>query len=229
MALKSRSSATLEPLRDLKFKQIKKIKTMRKIKYCVVTGAKNIRNKEVVAEAFDFGVLPEGYAMPPKTPGVFDEVWQPRNMRDIFTGNAIDHIGTRPDEIYYFPHRIVSCLSSPTYVLGRTFTWGGDNYANSSESKVNYYNPVGLDCNFLPPSFRSGLLFLVDQKTFDANPTRMDLVIEGPELQTNIFPDGKAVEWLIGREEEQIPCLYGVWDVDQKRGRSDVAIKIKSI
>ncbi len=198
---------------------------MKKIKYFVVTGASRQKNTEIIAEAFDFGVLPEGYTMPPAQAGVFDKVWQPRQIRDIYLGTAADHIGSKPDSIYNFPHNVVSCLDKPTYVLGRQFRWGGDSYADVVERKVNYFKPIGLDCDFLPPS-HGNLLFLVDRETFDANPDRMDLVIEGPAVDTDLFTDGLAVEWLIGRVEQKIPCLYGVWDVELKQGRSDVAIKV---
>jgi hypothetical protein len=200
---------------------------MKKVKYTVVTGAKSVRNQEVVFEAFDFGLLPEGYKIPPAyaQAGVFDQVWQPHRLAQVYLGEAAQHIGTDPDSMFRWTHRVVSLLDRPTYVLGRSFTYSGDDYPDSPERQENFFSPVGLDCDFLPPAV-GNLCFLVDRQTYEANPDRMDLVVEGPLVQTDLFPDGVAVEWLVGRAEKRHPMLYGVWNKDQKIGRSDVAIKV---
>lgn len=199
---------------------------MKKVRYCIVTGAKSVRNQEVIAEAFDFGVLPEGYTMPPTyaQAGVFDEVWQPHRLAQVYEGEAAQHIGTKPDPIYNWAYRVVSLLNRPTYVLGRNFPHNYEDYADELVIQ-NFYKPVGLDCDFLPPAV-GNLCFLVDRETYEANPDRMDLVVEGPLVQTDLFPDGVAVEWLVGRAEKRHPMLYGVWNKETKIGRSDVAIKV---
>jgi hypothetical protein len=200
---------------------------MKKIKYTVVTGAKSVRNQEVIAEAFDFGVLPEGYNMPPAyaQAGVYDQVWQPHRIAQVYLGEAAQHIGSVPDAMFKWRHKVVSLLDRPTYVLGRSFSWSGDDYPDSRERQENFFSPVGLECNFLPPPVNN-LTFLVDRETFEANPDRMDLVVEGPVVQTDLFTDGVAVEWLVGRVAGSHSMLYGVWNKAEKIGRSDITIKV---
>jgi hypothetical protein len=200
---------------------------MKKIKYTVVTGAKSVRNQEVVFEAFDFGVLPEGYKMPPAyaQAGVFDQVWQPHRLAQVYLGEAAQHIGNAPDSMFRWTHRVVSLLNRATYVLGRNFSYSGGDYPDVESRVENFFSPIGLDCDFLPPPVNN-LTFLVDRETFEANPDRMDLVVEGPLVQTDLFPDGLAVEWLVGRVAGSHSMLYGVWNKAEKIGRSDISIKV---